>query len=264
MSDILTRILATKRVEVEAGRGARPLPLIERAAREAPAVRGFEAALRQRIGSGRPAVIAEFKRASPSRGALRVGLDPAAVAASYERHGASCLSVLTDRQYFAGSTEDLVRARGACALPVLRKDFIVDPWQVYESRAMGADCILLIVDVVGLPELRELERLARSLAMDVLVECHDGDQLETALGLDSCLIGINNRDLKTFEVRLETTLDLLPRVPSGRLVVTESGIASPDQVRRLFSKGVSAYLVGSALVESADPGLELERLFSAA
>ncbi|QJR13695.1 indole-3-glycerol phosphate synthase TrpC [Usitatibacter palustris] len=262
MSDILEKILATKKAEVEAGRQARPLAQLEREARAAPPPRGFERALRARIAAGHSAVIAEFKRASPSRGVLGASLDPAEVARSYERHGASCLSVLTDSIYFSGSPADLIAARAACALPVLRKDFVVDPWQVHEARAMGADCILLIVGAVDPPALRELERLARSLGMDVLVECHDGDQLEVALGLETSLIGVNNRDLRTFAVRLETTLDLLPRIPAARLLVTESGIASPEHVRRLSEAGVRAYLVGSAFVETGDPGPALSRLFS--
>lgn len=261
MSDILQKILATKRAEVEQGRKARSLEQLQRQAKAAAAPRGFERALRSRISSGRPGVIAEFKRASPSRGALGASLDPADVARSYERNGATCLSVLTDRDYFSGSPEDLVRARAACALPVLRKDFVIDAWQVYEARAMGADCILLIVGAVNPEALRELERLARSLGMDVLVECHDGDQLEIALGLETPLIGVNNRDLRTFAVRLETTLNLLPRIPPGRLLVTESGIASPEQVGLLSNAGVTAYLVGSAFVETGDPGAALARLF---
>jgi indole-3-glycerol phosphate synthase len=260
-SDILTRILDTKRREIEAGRSARPLGQIEREARAASAPRGFEAALRRHVAQTGAAVIAEIKRASPSRGTIRADLDVGAIAKSYERHGATCLSVLTDREYFGGSRDDLVAARAACDLPVLRKDFVIDPWQVHEARAMGADCILLIVGAAPPEELRELERLAQALGMDVLVECHDGDQLEVALGLQTPLVGINNRDLRTFSTRLETTLELLSRVPDGRLVVTESGIASPEDVQALQSRGVSAYLVGSAFMSAADPGAELERLF---
>lgn len=259
--DILQRILATKRTEIEAGRRARPLAQIEREARDAPPTRGFEKAIRRDAARG-AAVIAEIKRASPSAGTLRADLDVAAVAASYERNGATCLSVLTDREYFGGSAEDLRAARAACRLPVLRKDFVIDPWQVYEARAMGADCILLIVGAAPAPVLIELERLAKSLGMDVLVESHDAAELEIALTLQTALVGINNRDLRTFTTRLETTLELLPAIPDGRIVVTESGIAAAEHVQALKSRGVSAYLVGSAFMSAEDPGKELSKLFS--
>ena len=262
-SDILQRILATKRTEIAAGRQARPLERIEREAREAAPARRFEAAIRRDAGRG-AAVIAEIKRASPSAGTIRADLDVAAVAASYERNGATCLSVLTDREYFGGSAADLRAAREACSLPVLRKDFVIDPWQVYESRAMGADCILLIVGAVPLQALLELEHLAKALGMDVLVESHDAAELEVALQLQTALIGINNRDLRSFTTRLETTLDLLPSVPAGRVVVTESGIATTDHVQALKTQGVSAYLVGSAFMSASDPGAELSKLFSGA
>jgi indole-3-glycerol phosphate synthase len=261
VSDILQRILATKRTEIAAGQRVRPIPQIEREAREAPPPRGFEQAIRRDTARG-AAVIAEIKRASPSAGTIRADLDVAAVAASYERNGATCLSVLTDREYFGGSPADLRAARDACRLPVLRKDFVIDPWQVYESRAMGADCILLIVGAVPAQALLELEHLAKSLGMDVLVESHDGAELEVALQLQTALVGINNRDLRTFTTRLETTLDLLPAVPAGRIVVTESGIATSDHVRTLKERGVSAYLVGSAFMSAEDPGKELSKLFS--
>lgn len=263
MSDILRRILATKRGEIEAGRRARPLPELEREARAAPPARGFEAAIRKGMAKG-AAVIAEIKRASPSRGAIRTDLDVAAVAKSYEAHGASCISVLTDREYFGGSPDDLVRARAACSLPVLRKDFVVDPWQVHESRAMGADCILLIVGAAPIQTLRELEHLAKSLGMDVLAESHDAAELELALQLQTALVGINNRDLRTFDTRLETTLELLDHVPEGKVVVTESGIESAEDVGRLRARGVSAYLVGSAFMEAPEPGKALEHVFSKA
>jgi len=207
-------------------------------------------------------VIAEIKRASPSRGLIRADFDPARIARSYEANGAACLSVLTDREFFGGSEDDLRAARGACGLPVLRKDFMIDAYQVYEARAWGADCILLIMDAAPDPHLRELEDLARSLGMDVLVESHDGGQLERALNLRTPLIGINNRDLRTFETRLETTLGLLGKVPADRLVITESGIAQPADVKRLREAKVSAYLVGSAFMTAADPGMELKRVFS--
>jgi indole-3-glycerol phosphate synthase len=206
-------------------------------------------------------VIAEIKRASPSKGLIRADFDPARIARSYEANGAACLSVLTDREFFGGSPDDLVAARAACTLPVLRKDFMIDPYQVHEARSWGADCILLIMDAAPDNDLRALERLARALGMDVLVECHDGDQLERALAFDTALIGINNRDLRTFETRLETTLGLRERVPPHRLLVTESGIASPADVGRLKASKVSAYLVGSAFMAAEDPGMELKRVF---
>ena len=263
MPDILEKILASKRREVERSRAEVPLAQIERRAAEALPPRGFERALRERISRGRPGVIAEIKRASPSRGLIRADFDPAAIARSYERNGAACLSVLTDREHFGGSREDLVAARAACALPALRKDFIVDSYQLFEARAWGADCVLLIVGAVPDPELTTLERTARELGMDVLVECHDGAQLDRALAAcASPLIGVNNRDLRTFETRLETTLDLVDRIPDGRLLVTESGINSPADVSRLKEARVSAYLVGSAFMAAEDPGKELNRLFS--
>ena len=262
MRDVLSEILAAKRVEVEESRARVDAREIEARARAASPVRGFERALRAKVAAGKPAVICEIKRASPSRGLIRADFDPARIAASYEAHGAACLSVLTDRKYFGGSSDDLVAARAACALPVLRKDFIVDRYQVHESRAWGADCILLIVDAVLDAQLQNLEREARGMGLDVLVECHDEGQLERALRLDTALIGINNRDLTTFETRLETTLGLVARVPEGRLLITESGIGTPSDVARLAEAKVSAYLVGSALMAADDPGTELSRLFS--
>ena len=261
MADILDKILAAKRKEVAAAR----LVITDAEIRERAAIadppRGFRAALQASIEAGRPAVIAEIKRASPSRGLIRADFDPARIAAGYAANGASCLSVLTDREFFGGSPEDLRAARGACALPVLRKDFIVDPYHVYEARSWGADCILLIMDAAPDPALAELCGLARSIGLDVLVECHDAGQLERALALDTPLIGINNRNLRTFETRLETTLDLRKRVPSDRILVTESGIGAPEDVQRLRKAGVSAYLVGGALMASEDPGKALNRLF---
>ena len=217
--------------------------------------------MRSKIDAGLPGVIAEIKRASPSKGLIRADLDPARIARSYESHGAACLSVLTDREFFRGSLEDLEAARSACALPILRKDFMLDPYQVFEARAAGADCILLIIDAAPDSELRALEGLARTLGMDVLVESHDRDQLDRALQFETPLIGINNRDLKTFETRLETTLSLLDRIPPGRLVVTESGIGSAADVARLKAAKVSAYLVGGAFMSAADPGIELQTVF---
>ena len=261
MSDILERILATKRREIEAAKTTVPQPEIERRAREAPSPRGFERALREKIAGGRPAVIAEIKRASPSKGPMREDLDPARIAASYEAHGAACISVLTDREFFGGSAEDLVAARSACTLPVLRKDFIIDAYQVHESRSWGADCILLIVDALADADLAALERQAHAIGLDVLVECHDRTQLERALRLETALVGVNNRDLRTFQTRLETTLELAKHLPSDRLLITESGIAQPEDVKRLASAKVSAYLVGGAFMTATDPGNELSRLF---
>ena len=263
MSDVLDRILAAKRREVDASRRRVPLEQVEERAAQASAPRGFERALRARIAQGKPGVIAEIKRASPSKGLIRADFDPVRIARSYEANGAACLSVLTDREFFGGSQGDLVAARAACSLPVLRKDFIVDPYQVHEARSWGADCILLIMDAAPDRELLDLESRARELGMDVLVECHDGGQLERALAFATALVGINNRDLKTFETRLETTLALVDRIPHDRLLVTESGIASPEDVARLKSAKVSAYLVGSAFMAAEDPGKELERVFSA-
>jgi indole-3-glycerol phosphate synthase len=209
----------------------------------------------------RPAVIAEIKKASPSKGVIREDFKPADIAASYEKGGAACLSVLTDRQYFQGSPEYLQQARAACSLPVLRKDFMMDSYQVYESRAMGADCILLIVAALDLPQMQALEAIAHELGMAVLVESHDGDELDLALQLKTPLIGINNRNLRTFEVTLDTTLNMLERIPEGRMVITESGIFTADDVALMQDRGVNAFLVGEAFMRQPDPGLELARVF---
>jgi indole-3-glycerol phosphate synthase len=256
---ILERIVAAKRAEIAAARQRVSLRDLEQASRAAPEARDFAGALRAR----NPAVIAEIKKASPSRGVLRADYQPAAIARSYESAGAACLSVLTDRQFFQGSDEDLRVARAACALPVLRKDFIIDPYQVVESRAMGADCILLIAACLSRAEMAELERVARSLGMAVLVEVHDSAELDAALALETPLIGVNNRDLRTFATRLETTLELLPRMPNDRLLITESGILSTGDVRRMRSSGVQAFLVGEAFMRAADPGAALHELFTA-
>ncbi len=261
MSDILRRILATKRAEIEAARTSVPLEVIERRARSEPAPRDFAGALRAKLAAGQPAVIAEIKRASPSKGLLREHFDPAAIASSYAAAGAACLSVLTDREYFQGAPEHLAQARAACALPVLRKDFMVEPYQVYEARAMGADCILLIAAALAPGDLRGLEQLAHGLGMAVLVEVHDAGELDAALQLKTSLLGINNRDLRTFETRLETTLDLLGRVPKHKLVVTESGILAPADVQRMRLAGVGAFLVGEAFMRATDPGKALKALF---
>jgi len=259
--DILDRILAVKRREVAAAKREIPEAQVRAAAAAADPPRGFAAALNAAARAGRPAVIAEIKRSSPSRGLIRADFDPGRIAASYAANGAACLSVLTDREFFGGSAEDLRAARGACGLPVLRKDFIVDPYQVYESRSWGADCILLIVDAAPDDELKSLARLAAQVGLDVLVECHDAGQLARGLEIEAPLIGINNRDLRTFETRLQTTLDLLPGVPPGRTVVSESGISTPADVAHLSDAGVSTYLVGSAFMGAEDPGKELKTLF---
>ncbi len=261
MSDILRRILATKRTEVAAARAAVPLEAVERKARAAPPPRDFAGALRAKIAAGKPAVIAEIKRASPSKGLLREHFDPAAIARSYAAAGAACLSVLTDREYFQGAPEHLAEARAACALPVLRKDFVIEPYQVYEARALGADCILLIAAALAPGDMRGLERLAQGLGMAVLVEVHDGRELDAALELQTPLLGINNRDLRTFETRLETTLDLLARVPAEKLVITESGILAPADVERMRQAGVGAFLIGEVFMRSPEPGKALSSLF---
>ena len=262
MADILQQILATKRVEVDAGLARVPLAEVRARAEAAAPARDFVAALRGKIASGTAAVIAEVKKASPSRGVLREDFRPAAIAASYERGGAACLSVLTDAQYFQGSADYLMQARAACALPVLRKDFIIDPYQVYEARAMGADCILLIVAALELPAMQALEDVALKLGMAVLVESHDAAELALALQLQTPLMGINNRNLKTFEVSLQTTLELLPRIPQDRLVITESGVLQPGDVALMRGHGVNAFLVGEAFMRAPDPGQALAHLFA--
>jgi indole-3-glycerol phosphate synthase len=260
--DILSRILARKREELETARAATPLAAIEARARAAPPPRDFVGAIEAKIAAGRPAVIAEIKKASPSKGLLRAEFDPAAIARSYEAGGAACLSVLTDRDFFQGTPAHLGEARAACTLPVLRKDFITEPYQVFESRALGADCILLIAAALAPQDMRGLEAQARALGMAVLVEVHDGAELESALSLRTPLVGINNRDLRTFETRLETTLELLPRIPKGRIVVTESGIGGRADVSMLLGRGVPAFLVGESLMRAPDPGLALLELIN--
>jgi len=264
MPDILDRILAVKAEEVASAKHLKSLNAIRQESAGAAPARDFTGALRAKMTAGLPAVIAEIKKASPSRGILRDPFEPAAIAASYERHGAACLSVLTDRQFFQGALGQLQEARSACALPVLRKDFTIDPYQIYEARAAGADCILLIVAALDPAQMRDLEPVAHVLGMAVLVEAHDARELDRALQLETPLIGINNRNLHTFETRLDTTLELAARVPADRLVVTESGILTPADVALMRRNRVNGFLVGEAFMRATDPGAELERLFGAA
>ncbi|MBK8916801.1 MAG: indole-3-glycerol phosphate synthase TrpC [Betaproteobacteria bacterium] len=260
-SDILDRILATKEEEVAAARAIRPLADLRADAERQPGPRDFVGTLKARVAAGRPAVIAEIKKASPSKGVIRPDFRPADIAASYAEHGAACLSVLTDGPYFQGSPDYLQAARAACTLPVLRKDFLVDAYQVHEARAMGADAILLIAAALPLARMEEFEAVALAYGMAVLVEVHNGEELDQALRLKTPLIGINNRNLRSFEVSLETTLALLPRIPPDRLVVTESGILAPGDVALMRENRVNAFLVGEAFMRAADPGVELDRLF---
>ncbi|HYG42356.1 MAG TPA: indole-3-glycerol phosphate synthase TrpC [Bordetella sp.] len=260
MNDILAKILAVKAEEVATARQMRSEAELLREAQARQDVRGFAQAIEDKIAQGKAGVIAEIKKASPSKGVLRENFDPAAIAATYAAHGAACLSVLTDVQFFQGSHDNLRRARAACPLPVLRKDFVVDPYQVISARAMGADCVLLIVAALSPAHLRELEALAMELGMDVLVEVHDAKELDVALSLETPLLGINNRNLRTFETRLQNTLDLLPRIPAGKRVITESGILSPEDVKLMRGHQVDAFLVGEAFMRAEDPGMELARL----
>ena len=261
MADILDKILAVKAEEIAKAKKTLGEAAVRRQAEAAGKPRDFIGALRAKITAGLPAVIAEIKKASPSKGVLRERFDPAAIARSYARHGAACLSVLTDERFFQGRAEDLSIARAACDLPALRKDFVIDPYQLYESRAMGADCILLIVAALEPAQMRALEAVAASLGMAVLAEVHDRVELDLALELATPLIGINNRDLRTFETRLETTLGLLPHVPAPRIAVTESGILGSRQIAQLRGAGVLAFLIGEAFMRAQDPGAELERMF---
>jgi indole-3-glycerol phosphate synthase len=270
MSDILNKILAVKREEVAAAKLARPLAAIRSAAEAQPPARDFVGAIRAKVGAGNTAtcaaksaaIIAEIKKASPSKGVIRADFRPAEIAADYQRHGATCLSVLTDGPFFQGCEAYLREARAACTLPVLRKDFLVDAWQVFEARAMGADAILLIVAALPLAQMREMEAVAHGLGMAVLVECHDGAELDIALQLKTPLIGINNRNLRSFEVSLDTTLAQLDRIPADRIVVTESGILGVEDVALMRGHGVHAFLVGEAFMRAPSPGAELARLFA--
>ena len=262
MSDILNKIIATKREEIAAGQAVKPIAVLEAEAAQQAAPRDFVGAIRQKIACGQAAVIAEIKKASPSKGVIRADFRPADIARSYAEHGAACLSVLTDRQYFQGAPEYLQAARAACSLPVLRKDFIVDAYQVAEARAMGADAILLIAAALSLPEMQALERQAMDYGMAVLVEVHNGEELDAALQLQTPLLGINNRNLRTFDVSLDTTLGLLGRISQERIVVTESGILKPEDVRLMRENAVHAFLVGEAFMRADEPGEELARLFA--
>ena len=262
MSDILDKILAVKRLEVAAGQQHIGLSALADIAGALPEPRDFVGAMRAKVADGQSAVIAEVKKASPSKGMLHADFHPAVIARCYAGGGAACLSVLTDQQFFQGHADYLQVAREACDLPVLRKDFMIDPWQVVEARAMGADAILLIVAALSLDQMRELEAVAFELGMAVLVESHDAGELDLALQLQTPLIGINNRNLRSFEVSLDTTLDQLDRIPADRLVVTESGILGADDVARMRAHDVHAFLVGEAFMRAADPGEALRRLFA--
>ncbi|KGO98659.1 indole-3-glycerol phosphate synthase TrpC [Novilysobacter defluvii] len=263
MTDILQQILARKHEEVDQRSRIRSLDSIRARAAHQPPTRGFTAAMRRKLDAGEAAVIAEVKKASPSKGLIRKDFDPAAIARSYEAAGAACLSVLTDVDFFQGSNRYLGEARAACSLPVLRKDFIVDPYQVYEARVIGADCILLIVASLEDGPLVEMSNLAHELGMDVLVEVHDIDELERALQADCDLVGINNRNLRDFSVSLDTTIQLRDAVPPDRLLVTESGIATREDVARLRAAGVDAFLIGESFMRERDPGEALKRMFQA-
>ena len=265
MSDILDKIIAVKREEIAAAIKTKPLALVRADAESRVLTRDFVGAMRAKIASGKPAVIAEIKKASPSKGVLREDFIPADIAQTYAEHGGACLSVLTDRQFFQGQVDYLKQARASCQLPVLRKDFMVDPYQIYESRAMGADAVLLIAACLDDAQMADLEAIARSMDMAVLVEVHDRAEAERALKLKTPLVGINNRNLKTFEVSLETTLSILKDMPelqsAQRLVVTESGILTRDDVLRMGAAGINAFLVGEAFMRAADPGEALQALF---
>jgi indole-3-glycerol phosphate synthase len=262
MSDILNKILAVKAQEVAADRKRVSETELLQAAKARHDIRGFAQAIEQKIEAGLPGVIAEVKKASPSKGILRENFQPAEIALSYATHGAACLSVLTDIQFFQGADEYLRQARAACALPVLRKDFMVDPYQIIAARAMGADCILLIVSALSPNQLSEFEACAFELGMDVLVEVHDAQELEIALDLNTSLLGINNRNLRTFETSLQTTIDLLARIPADKRVITESGILQPADVKKMRDHDIHAFLVGEAFMRAPDPGVELARLFA--
>ncbi len=265
MADILNKILDVKADEISAAKKHQDLASLRRdveSNKEARAqIRDFETSLRDKIAAGRAGVIAEIKKASPSKGVLREDFHPAEIASSYADHGAACLSVLTDERFFQGAPDYLKQARAACSIPALRKDFMIDPYQVYQARAWGADCILLIVAALDHGLMRELEACAHEIGMDVLVEVHDADELDAALRLETSLLGINNRNLRTFETTLDTTINLLPRIPESKLVITESAIRTRDDVKRMRDHAVHAFLVGEAFMRAHDPGAELAQLF---
>ncbi len=263
MTDILQRILARKTEELAERTAALPLRELSARIPDLPPTRGFAAAIEAKIDADLPAVIAEVKKASPSKGVIRADFDPVAIAKSYEKAGAACLSVLTDKDFFHGSEEFLRQARAACALPVLRKDFVIDPYQVYEARAIGADCILLIVAALGDAALLDMSMLAAELDLDVLCEVHDAEEMERALALPVPLIGVNNRNLRTFETSLETSIALQEQMEYDRILVSESGIHTPADVALLRDAGINAFLVGEAFMRANDPGLALQRLFAA-
>ncbi len=262
MSDILNKILATKAIEVASAKAKVSMGQVQELAQAQAPARDFVGAIRAKISAGKAAVIAEIKKASPSKGVIRADFKPAEIAASYEQAGAACLSVLTDEQYFQGSAEYLKQARSACDLPVLRKDFMIDVYQVYEARAMGADCILLIAAALSLAKMQELESVAHRLGMAVLVEVHNAEELAEALKLNTPLLGINNRNLRTFEVTLDTTLGLLSQISNDKIVVTESGIFTADDVALMRSNHVHTFLVGEAFMRQDNPGLELSKVFA--
>ena len=263
MSDILDNIITVKREEVAALARQKPLSAMRADAESRVLTRDFVGALRSKIAAAKPAVIAEIKKASPSKGVLRPDFIPADIAQSYAEFGAACLSVLTDKQFFQGSVEYFKQARASCSLPALRKDFMIDAYQIYESRVMGADCILLIAAVLDDAQMKDMEAVAMTLDMAVLVEVHDATELERGLKLKTPLIGINNRNLKTFDVSLDTTLALQGQVPEGRLVITESGISTVADVKRLRDARIQAFLVGEAFMRAEDPGVALDALFGA-
>ena len=264
MNDILANILETKKTEVATARQMRSESDVLREAKSRKDLRGFARAIEEKIAQGKPGVIAEIKKASPSRGIIRENFNPVEIAASYAAHGAACLSVLTDVKFFQGSYDYLRQARAACTLPVLRKDFMIDPYQIVHARALGADCILLIVAALSAQQLREFEAVATELGMDVLVEVHDRAELDIALELNTALIGINNRNLRSFETSLQTTIDLLPAIPEGKRVITESGILTTDDVKKMRDHGVQSFLVGEAFMRAPEPGVALQELFFSA
>jgi len=262
MSDILNKIIATKQLEVALAKQQKPLAVVQAEAKAATAPRDFVGSIRAKIANKQAAVIAEIKKASPSKGVIRADFHPADIAKSYEQGGAACLSVLTDKEYFQGSPEYLKQARAACGLPVLRKDFMIDAYQVYEARAMGADCILLIAAAIDLATMRALEKIAHDLGMAVLVEVHNGEELDLALQLETPLLGINNRNLRTFDVTLDTTLGLLARIANDKIIVTESGIFTADDVALMRKNNVHTFLVGEAFMRQPEPGVELAKVFA--